>query len=226
MTDNSHYDPSSIEHLIALQAIHRRPAMYIGEALDPHMVVREALCLACDNACGGCASEIRISIKPDHEIAIRDNGPGLDATRKQPDSPTLIEAVFTKLFACRDAKKSSRNRGLCRAGIVVVTALSTHTMYETAQAGFVWRQSFTPDGPVAPIDKVQATTDQWQRVTFKPDDAIFGDHQITPRGIKAMIRDALDDASTEDKPPTLPASVPFTVTEEATGETFTLNGVI
>ncbi len=229
MTDGAYTDDEPIKHLTALEAIRCRPGMYIGGPnfeLDPHVLVMEALCLAWANACDQCASRIHIDLTPTHDVVIWDDGPGLDVTKQLSDTHSLIRAVFTESHACRDAKTSLRNRDLCRVGIVVVTALSKNTIYETAQDGFLWRQVFSPDSPDSPLEQLTPTTDRWQRVTFNPDSVIFGDQQVTVAGVRSVFQKALTGTPTKLQPKLPAASASLTVTDQISGETVSLNSAV
>jgi len=229
MTDGTYIDDGPIKHLTALEAIRRRPGMYIGGPnyqLDPHVLVMEALCLAWANACDQCTSRIQIDLTSSDDVVIWDDGPGLDVTKQLSDTHSLIRAVFTETHACREAKTSLRSRDVCRVGIVVVTALSERTTYETAQDGYLWRQNFTPDTPESTIEQLTPTPDRWQRVTFKPDSTIFGGSQISLAGIRAIFQNALAGHPAETQPRLPPASVELTATDHQTGETLTLNQAV
>lgn len=229
MNDGPYIDGEPIKHLTALEAIRCRPGMYIGGPdyeLDPHVLVMEALCLAWANACDQCASRIQIDLTPTQEVVIWDDGPGLDVTKQLSDTHSLIQAVFTESHAGRDAKTSLRNRDLCRVGIVAVTALSKNTIYETAQDGYLWRQVFSPNPPDSPLQQMTPTTDRWQRVTFNPDSAIFGDQQVTVAGIRSVFQKTLTGTPTERQPKLPTTSASLIVTDQKTGETASLNSAI
>ncbi|MBM81158.1 MAG: hypothetical protein CMJ78_11270 [Planctomycetaceae bacterium] len=85
-----------------------------------------------------------------------------------------VELVLTKLWACRDAKRSPMNQKFSGLGIVVANALCESFKYETAQDGWFWRQQFSRGIAESGIQKLEPTTEQWQQITFRPDPEFFG----------------------------------------------------
>ncbi|MFO0976453.1 MAG: hypothetical protein U0996_08650 [Planctomycetaceae bacterium] len=215
---------SEIVHLTALQSIRRRPSMYIGDEsgkINPNTLVMEALCLAWSNACDRCCSRVSINLADD-TVVIWDDGPGLDVFKQLSGSHSLIRAVFTEVHACRDAKVN-QSRDLCRVGIAIVTALSRETIYETAQCGFVWRQSFTAEDPNCKLEKLAPTTEQWQRVTVIRDPAIFGPSKFTCDGVIEVHNAASNGLPPYEKNRLPAADVRLTLTDDATNRCVVLN---
>lgn len=223
MSEESTAD-SEIVHLTALQSIRHRPSMYIGDEsgkINPNTLVIEAMCLAWSNACDGCCSTISISLIDD-TVTIWDDGPGLDVTKQLSDTHSLIRAVFSEIHACRDAK-ANQSRDLCRVGIAVVTALSKATIYETAQCGFVWRQSFTAEDSSRKLEKIAATTEQWQRVTFVRDPTIFGPNKLTCDGVIEVHNAASNGLPPYEKNRLPAANARLTLADAATNSCIVLN---
>lgn len=154
MRDDDPKDPMSIETLNAVEAIRRRPSMYVRD-LDNvrNDLLLEVLCLPLAEAhCGTCSSiEVEVSA---HRASVRydGSGPPLEAGRSGTHS---AEAIFTKLFACRDHKEHARlGNELCRFGVVVVNAFSEWLVAEIASEGRIHRQSYRDGRPEGPFQDV------------------------------------------------------------------------
>ena len=132
------YAADDIESLRGLEAIRRRPGVYVGDPADPATVTKllaEATCLAFDNAVEGCATDVIVTLNSDGSAEVRDNGPGLDL-HKDKYGWSAIDYIFTSLHACRKHKKASRHAdSMCGVGIVATNALSEWLTYRTTQDG-------------------------------------------------------------------------------------------
>lgn len=120
------FDLSEIKVLSTMEAIRKRPTMYVGDLKDPKLFTRliiEALCLSRARAKDGCVSKIDISVKDDNSVLILDNGPGMPMeSHGYVGNITLLEKLLTQLHACKNIKHESV-QDFCDNGIVVVNAL-------------------------------------------------------------------------------------------------------
>jgi DNA gyrase/topoisomerase IV subunit B len=178
----SRYTPDDIKPIDMMTAIRMRPAMYVGLLEEPaaiNTLLRESLCIAFDNASSGCATEVVISIHADGSASVRDNGSGMSVEVGR-DGLTAIEMLLTKLYACREAKRSLVARNQCGVGIVVTNALSEWLIAETVQDGWRWRQRYVRGYAESPVEKQERCSDSWQQIHFRPDPEIFGAAQLSP----------------------------------------------
>ncbi|HTR97266.1 MAG TPA: DNA topoisomerase (ATP-hydrolyzing) subunit B [Candidatus Acidoferrales bacterium] len=175
-----HYDATSITVLEGLEAVRKRPAMYIGDTnvRGLHHLIWEVVDNSVDEALAGFCTEISVTIEADDSITVRDNGRGIPvdihATTKKP----ALEVVMTTLHAGGkfDSESYKVSGGLHGVGVSVVNALSSSCWVEVLRDGKVYRQSYQAGIPTGPMetqpadkrDKGAGTT-----VHFKPDASIF-----------------------------------------------------
>ena len=179
---DKHNKMEGIQAIDAITVIQTRPELYIGPLDSPaaiNTLLVETLCIALDNAISGCASEVEITIHADGSASVRDNGPGLNIEIVH-DGLTAIEILLTQLYACREAKRNKVNKALCGVGIVVTNALSSKLTVETVHDGWIWQQHYSYGRAKGPIQKVEETSQQWQKITFHPNPAIFGTMRLSP----------------------------------------------
>ena len=108
-------DDYKIELISAVEAIRRRPALYVGPLDDPGLfnrLIQESLCLAADESKCGYCTEIRMMVHPSGPVIVRDNGRGLPTTTDQEGRP-WVERLLTRLYACRDSKEDRRLAARC-----------------------------------------------------------------------------------------------------------------
>jgi DNA gyrase/topoisomerase IV subunit B len=120
------YDVSKIQALTALEAIRKRPGMYVGALDDPTLASRlilEGCCASLESAKNDETTEITIEITNDFTATITDNGPGWPLSREGCDIPWPI-AMMTRIYACKEAKLDAEAEGFCHMGITVTVALS------------------------------------------------------------------------------------------------------
>ncbi|MEZ6121471.1 MAG: hypothetical protein R3C28_33620 [Pirellulaceae bacterium] len=175
------YSPDDIEVIDGLNAVRRRPAMFVGPLDDPaaiNTLLTESLCIALDNAITGCATAITITMHDDGSATVRDDGPGFDVEISH-NGMTTIEILLTQLHACRKAKQTLVNETLCGIGIFATNALSKSLVVETVQHGWLWRQDYSCGKATGPIRKIEPAAEQWQQITFQPDPDIFGSSRLS-----------------------------------------------
>lgn len=178
-TDGSTYSADNIQVLEGLEAVRKRPGMYIGStSIDGlHHLVYEIVDNSVDEAMGGHCSKIEITIHLDGSVSVKDNGRGIPVEIHKKDGKSALEIVMTVLHAGGkfDDKAFAFSGGLHGVGASVVNALSETTRVEVRSGGKVHMQSYKrgiPDGPISVI----GTTDTRGTMTrFKPDAEIFPD---------------------------------------------------
>ncbi|GAA0552525.1 DNA topoisomerase (ATP-hydrolyzing) subunit B [Actinomadura livida] len=171
------YDASSITVLEGLEAVRKRPGMYIGSTGERglHHLVYEIVDNAVDEALAGYADDIVVTLMADGGVSVRDNGRGIPVGEHPVEKRPAIELVFTTLHAGGkfDGKSYAVSGGLHGVGSSVVNALSTRMEAEVRRNGHVWNQSYTWRGPETELRQGEATEETGTLITFWPDPDIF-----------------------------------------------------
>jgi DNA gyrase subunit B len=171
------YDASSITVLEGLEAVRKRPGMYIGSTGERglHHLVYEIVDNSVDEALAGYADTIEVTLLADGGVRVTDNGRGIPVGEHPVEKRPAIELVLTTLHAGGkfDSKSYAVSGGLHGVGSAVVNALSTRLEAEVRVDGHVWRQSYNWQGPTTPLAKGEATDETGTIITFWPDDTIF-----------------------------------------------------
>jgi DNA gyrase subunit B len=170
------YDASSITVLEGLEAVRKRPGMYIGSTNERglHHLVYEIVDNSVDEALAGYCDEITVTLLPDGGVRVVDNGRGIPVTKHKSGVPTL-ELVLTTLHAGGkfDSQSYAVSGGLHGVGISVVNALSARLEAEVRRDGYLWTQSYADTRPTAPIARGAGTTAHGTTITFWADGTIF-----------------------------------------------------
>ena len=172
------YSAQSITVLEGLEAVRRRPGMYIGSTgpVGLHHLIWEVVDNSIDESMAGFCNQIDIALLPDHYIEVKDNGRGIPVDIHPQMGVSALEVVMTKLHAGGkfDSGSYKVSGGLHGVGVSVVNALSTHTKAEVHRDGKIWVQEFRDGGkPVKKAKEVGTCKDTGTTITFRADDTIF-----------------------------------------------------
>ena len=172
------YGADAIPVLEGLEAVRKRPGMYIGSTGERglHHLVYEIVDNSVDEALAGYCDTITVTILEDGAIRVVDNGRGIPVDIHKAEGKSTVEVVLTVLHAGGKFGGGGYavSGGLHGVGSSVVNALSTRLDVEVRRQGHVWRQSFRDGGvPQAPLSQDEATEETGTTITFWPDDGIF-----------------------------------------------------
>src|SRR5580693_3034437 len=172
------YDARSITVLEGLEAVRKRPGMYIGSTGERglHHLVYEVVDNSVDEALAGHADNIEVTLLPDSGVRVVDNGRGIPVDEHPVEHRPAVEVVMTTLHAGGkfDGKSYAVSGGLHGVGVSVVNALSERLEVEIMRDGFVWNRAYINGGKIdGELVKGAATPDTGTTVTFWADPLIF-----------------------------------------------------
>lgn len=174
---NGEYTADNIQVLEGLEAVRKRPAMYIGDtgARGLHHLVYEVVDNSIDEALAGFCDKIDIIIYEDNSISVQDNGRGIPIDMHEKEQRSAMEVVLTVLHAGGKFNKDSYkvSGGLHGVGVSCVNALSLHLQAEVFKDGKHYMQEFSCGKPLYSVKQVGDTDLQGTKITFKPDHTIF-----------------------------------------------------
>ena len=187
------YDADSIKVLEGLEAVRKRPAMYIGSTGKEglHHLVYEVVDNSIDEAAAGYCDTITVKIRVDNSIVVDDNGRGIPVGIHKTEKVSAAQVVMTKLHAggkfSHDSYKISG--GLHGVGVSVVNALSKTCELEVRRDGNVYIQTYKRGIPTGPLEMRGKTKGHGTKVTFLPDDDIFQDTEFSFDVISNRLRE-------------------------------------
>ena len=176
------YNAQSIKVMEGLDAVRKRPAMYIGNtgAQGLHHLVYEVVDNSVDEALGGHCNEIKVILHKNGSCSVEDNGRGIPIDIHEGEGVSAAQVVLTKLHAGgkfeKDAYKYSG--GLHGVGLSVVNALSSHLTVEIFKDGHIYKQDYQKGAPEKELEKIGTTKKKGTKVTFLPDSEIFQETTI------------------------------------------------
>jgi DNA gyrase subunit B len=171
------YDARSITVLEGLEAVRKRPGMYIGSTGERglHHLVYEVVDNSVDEAMAGYADDIEVTLLADGGVRVVDNGRGIPVDEHPVEHRPGVEVVMTTLHAGGkfDSKSYAVSGGLHGVGVSVVNALSALLEVEVHRDGYVWTQDYERGDPMGPLERGDAAQDTGTTITFWPDNTIF-----------------------------------------------------
>src|SRR5690606_29744049 len=176
----ANYSADNIQVLEGLEAVRKRPAMYIGDVgvRGLHHLAFEVVDNSIDEAMAGFCDRIEVTIHKDNSVSVRDNGRGIPVAIHAKEGVSALQVVMTTLHAGGKFDKNTYkvSGGLHGVGVSCVNALSNRLVAEVKRGGHLWRQEYERGKPLAPTEEIrplEADEESGTFVHYWPDDSIF-----------------------------------------------------
>src|SRR3954463_16023766 len=172
------YDAQDITVLEGLEAVRKRPGMYIGSTgvRGLHHLVYEVVDNSVDEALAGYGDEVTVTIHPDNSVTVTDTGRGIPVAKMEKEGKSAFEVVLTVLHAggkFGDGGGYKVSGGLHGVGVSVVNALSEELHVIVKRDGYEWHQSYARGAPQGEMQRGPETSETGTIITFRPDDEVF-----------------------------------------------------
>ncbi|HLO44391.1 MAG TPA: DNA topoisomerase (ATP-hydrolyzing) subunit B [Leadbetterella sp.] len=193
LENRADYSANNIQVLEGLEAVRKRPAMYIGDIgiKGLHHLIWEVVDNSIDEAMAGYCDTIDTIINVDNSITVRDNGRGIPTGWHEKEQKSALEVVMTVLHAGGKFDKDTYkvSGGLHGVGVSCVNALSTDLRVEVHREGKLFEQEYKIGKPQYPVREIGTTDKRGTVVTFKPDDTIFQAHEYKYETVANRLRE-------------------------------------